>query len=104
MQEGSKALIVYKLYNEMHGSKVNEVTMYVRVNPDRTLSYVAYMGWQAGGGLGYSLENYRFMKALPETTWGFDTVADLDMEIHMCFLSCPSGSRFVERSEILNEL
>lgn len=104
MYGDSKALIVYKLYNVLHENKVNEVTMYVRVKPDRTLSYVAYMGWQAGGGLGYSLENYRFMRPLPETSLGFKTVADLNMEITLCLLSCASGSRFVERSEILNEL
>jgi hypothetical protein len=97
-----KLLIIYRLFNPAYGATGNSKTLSVLLNPDNTLSYYYYGGWQNSGTL-FSISNMQLRKSLPMGSRNFKKVEDLDREIRSV-LATGCGSNKISSFEILNDL
>ena len=97
-----KHLIIYRLFNPTYGPTGNPKTLSVLLNPDNTLSYVFYGGWQ-NSGTPFSISNLQLEKSLPMGARNFVNVHDLHKEIRSV-LATGVGSNKIHSSEILNDL
>ena len=99
----SKLLIVFRLYNRTYGPQGNPKTLAVRLQPDNTLGYSLYGGWQ-NSGTGFSMSNLQMSRSLPLGTRKFEgKVEALAEEIKAC-LATGVGSSDIKSFEILNDL
>ena len=97
-----KLLIAYRLFNPTYGPTGNPKTLTVLLNPDNTLSYSYYGGWQ-NSGTAFSISNMQLKKSLPMGSRNFKKVEDLHREIHSV-LATGCGSNKISSFEILNDL
>jgi hypothetical protein len=97
-----KLLIIYRLFNPTYGPTGNPKTLSVLLNPDNTLSYSYYGGWQ-NSGTSFSISNMQLKKSLPMGARNFKTVDDLHREIKSV-LATGVCSRHIHSFEILNDL
>jgi hypothetical protein len=97
-----KLLIIYRLFDPTYGATGNSKTLSVLLNPDNTLSYSYYGGWQ-NSGTSFSISNMQLRKSLPMGSRNFKKVEDLDREIHSV-LATGCGSNKISSFEILNDL
>lgn len=99
----NKLLIVFRLYNRTYGPQGNPKTLAVRLQPDGTLGYSLYGGWQ-DSGTGFSMSNLQMRQSLPLGTRKFGgKVGDLAEEVKAC-LATGVGSSDIKSFEILNDL
>jgi len=99
----NKLLIVFRLYDRNYGPQGNPKTLAVRLQPDNTLGYSLYGGWQ-NSGTGFSMSNLQMSQSLPLGTRKFGgKVEALAEEIKSC-LATGVGSSDIKSFEILNDL
>jgi hypothetical protein len=97
-----KLLIIYRLFNPTYGPSGNSKTLSVLLNPDNTLSYSYYGGWQ-NSGTSFAISNMQLKKSLPMGARNFKKVDDLHLEIKSV-LATGCGSSKISSFEILNDL
>jgi hypothetical protein len=96
-----KTLIIFRLFNQTYGPEGNPKTLSVCLNPDKTLSYAFYGGWQNSGS-GFSISNLQMKESLPAGIRSFKTVEDLLTKVESC-LESGLGSNKIKELEILND-
>jgi hypothetical protein len=96
-----KTLIIFRLFNQTYGPTGNPKTLSVCLNPDKTLGYSFYGGWQ-NSGTGFSISNLQMSESLPVGIRSFRTVEDLLAKVKSC-LASGCGSNQIKELEILND-
>lgn len=97
-----KLLIIFRLFDRTYGPEGNKETLSVFLEPDNTLTYYLYAGWQ-GSGTGFSILNLQMRESLPIGVRNFKKVEDLQEKIASC-LSTGVGSNNIKEFEILNDI
>jgi hypothetical protein len=96
-----KTLIIFRLFDRTYGPQGNPKTLSVYLNPDKTLGYAFYGGWQNSGS-GFSISNLQMKESLPVGIRSFKTVEDLLAKVESC-LASGLGSNKIKELEILND-
>lgn len=96
-----KTLIIFRLFNQTYGPEGNPKTLSVSMNPDKTLGYSFYGGWQ-NSGTGFAISNLQMKESLPSGIRTFKTVEDLLVKVESC-LATGCGSNKIKELEILND-
>lgn len=96
-----KTLIVFRLFNQAYGPEGNPKTLSVCLNPDKTLGYSFYGGWQYSG-TAFAISNLQMKESLPMGIRSLNSVERLRDNITFC-LSTGCGSNDIKEIEILND-
>ena len=97
-----KTLILFRLFDRTYGPQGNPKTLSVYLNPDNTLGYSFYGGWQYSG-TPFAISNLQMKESLPMGIRSFNNVERLSDKIKSC-LATGCGSNDIKEVEILNDL
>jgi hypothetical protein len=97
-----KRLIIFRLFNRVYGPQGNPKTLSVFLNPDNTIGYSFYGGWQSSG-TPFSISNLQMQESLPVGIRNFKKVEDLQKKVASC-LATGVGSNDIKEFEILNDI
>ena len=97
-----KLLIIYRLFDPTYGEKGNSKTLSVILNPDNTLKYNYFGGWQSSG-TPFAISNMQLKESLPIGAKNYKTVKQLHNKISQV-LASGVGSCRIKTHEILNDL
>jgi hypothetical protein len=97
-----KLLVIFRLFDRTYGPQGNPKTLSVFLNPDNTIGYSFYGGWQSSG-TGFSISNLQMQESLPVGIRNFKKVGDLQKKVASC-LSTGVGSNDIKGFEILNDI
>ena len=97
-----KGLIIFRLFDRTYGPQGNQKTLSVFLNPDNTIGYSFYGGWQ-NSGTPFSISNLQMKESLPVGILNFKKVEDLQKRVAAC-LATGVGSNDIKEFEILNDI
>lgn len=97
-----KTIILFRLFDRTYGPQGNPKTLSVYLNPDNTLGYSFFGGWQ-NSGTGFAISNLQMKESLPMGARNFKTIEEVRVKIESC-LGTGCGSNDIKEVEILNDL
>ncbi len=97
-----KGLIIFRLFDRTYGPQGNPKTLSVLLQPDNTIGYSFYGGWQSSG-TPFAISNLQMKESLPVGIRNFKTVEDLQKSVASC-LATGVGSNDIKEFEILNDI
>jgi hypothetical protein len=97
-----KGLIIFRLFDRTYGPQGNPKTLSVFLNPDNTIGYSFYGGWQ-NSGTPFAISNLQMKESLPIGIRNFKKVEDLQKKVASC-LATGVGSNGIKEFEILNDI